>query len=272
MSVVLISSGVVGSVGLIIGILLGIASEKFYVKVDEKEIEVRDALPGNNCGACGFPGCDGLAKAIAKGEAKVNACPVGGEPVANNIALIMGVVAEAMEKKVAFVRCRGTSDRTTKAYNYGGILDCNMMSVLPSGSDKSCVFGCMGYGSCVRVCEFDALHIVDGIAKVNKEKCVACEKCVSACPKKLIEMVPYSSEHIVMCRSLDKGKDVKTKCKVGCIGCTMCTRVCQFDAIHMHGNVAKIDYEKCTNCGECAKKCPSKIIKTNKEGVVELIA
>lgn len=272
MEIIFISAIVVGLVGLIIGVLLGIASEKFAVKVDEKEIEVREALPGNNCGACGYPGCDGLAKAISSGLAKVNACPVGGETVATNIAKIMGVEAEALDKRVAFVRCRGTLDRAKKVYNYDGIMDCNMLSVLPNTSDKDCYYGCMGYGSCVKVCEFDALHIVDGIAVVDKEKCVACEKCTQACPKKLIEMVPYNAEHIVMCRSLDKGKEAKGKCSVACIACTMCVKVCEFDAIHMQGNVAKIDYDKCTNCGKCAAKCPSKIIKTNAEGVVELIA
>lgn len=272
MSVIIVSALVVGIVGITIGILLGIASEKFAVEVDEKEILVREALPGNNCGGCGYPGCDGLAKAIAAGEAAVNACPVGGAPVAEQIATIMGVEAGNAERKVAFVRCIGTKDKTTKNYNYTGIMDCNMMSVVPGTSDKDCVFGCMGYGSCVRACEFDALHIVSGIAKVTKDKCVACGKCVSACPKKLIEMIPYSAEHIVQCRSLDKGKDVKAKCSVGCIACTLCTKVCEYDAIHMQGNVAKIDYEKCTNCGACAKKCPVKVIKTNVDGTVQVVA
>lgn len=272
MTGIIVAALVVGIVGIVIGILLGIASEKFAVEVDEKEIAVREALPGNNCGGCGYPGCDGLAKAIAKGEAMVNACPVGGNPVAETIASIMGVKAEKVERKVSFVRCIGNKDKATKSYKYTGVMDCNMMSVVPGGSDKDCTYGCMGYGSCVKVCEFGALNIVNGIAKVTKDKCTACGKCVAACPKKLIELVPYSAEHIVQCRSQDKGKDVKAKCGVGCIACTLCTKVCTFDAIHMEGNVAKIDYSKCTNCGACAQKCPVKVIKTNKNGVVEVVS
>lgn len=261
---IIIAAAVVGIVGILIGILLGIASEAFKVEVDEREILVREALPGNNCGGCGYPGCDGLAKAIAKGEAAVGACPVGGAPVAEVIASIMGVEAGGADKKVAFVRCKGSCSKTKKNFIYHGIQDCNKLMVVPGTSEKDCFYGCSGYGSCVRECEFDAIHVIDGVAIVDKEKCVACGKCVGACPKKLIEIVPYKSTHLVQCNSQDKGKDVKAKCEVGCIACTICTKQCEDDAIHMHGNVAKIDYAKCTNCGKCAAKCPTKVILSDK--------
>ena len=270
MTAIVIATVTVGIVGLLIGVLLGIASEVFKVEVDEKEIQVREALPGNNCGACGYPGCDGLAKAIASGEAKVNQCPVGGQPVAAKIAVIMGVDdVGASEKKVAFVKCKGNCNYTKKLYTYSGLYDCNGAMVVPGAGGKSCEYGCMGYGSCVKACEFDSIHIVDGIALVDKEKCVACGKCVTACPKKLIDMVPYKAKTLVQCNSQDKGKTVKDKCSVGCIGCTMCVKQCQDDAIHMVGNVALVDYSKCIECGRCAMKCPTKVIISDKLVTVE---
>lgn len=255
------AAAVVGIVGILIGVFLGFASEKFKVEVDEKEILVRNELPGNNCGGCGYAGCDALAKAIAAGQAEVGACPVGGPQVADKIGEIMGVSAGSAEKKVAFVKCKGTCDKTKVQYNYYGIDDCKKITVVPGTGEKACAYGCMGYGSCVKACAFDAIHVVDGIAVVDKEKCVACGKCVASCPNHLIDLVPYSAKHLVQCSSHDKGKDVKAKCSVGCIGCTLCTKQCEFDAIHMDNNVAVIDYEKCTNCGKCALKCPVKIIK-----------
>ena len=260
MTGVIIAAVLVGAVGIIIGVLLGIASEKFKVEVDEKEILVREELPGNNCGGCGFAGCDALAKAIAEGKAPVNACRVGGAPVADKIAAIMGVEAGSAEKMVAFVKCKGTCDKANVQYSYYGIEDSNKIAVVPGAGDKACAYGCLGSGSCVKACQFDAIHVVDGVAVVDKEKCVACGKCTEACPRHLIELVPYKAEHLVQCSSHDKGADVKKKCDAGCIGCTLCTKQCEFDAIHMDNNVAVIDYSKCTNCGKCAAKCPAKVI------------
>ncbi|MGL5435034.1 MAG: RnfABCDGE type electron transport complex subunit B [Lachnospiraceae bacterium] len=256
----LLAGGIIGAIGIIIGVLLGIASEKFKVEVDEKEILVRDELPGNNCGGCGYAGCDGLAAAIAAGEASANACPVGGPDVADKIAAIMGIESGSTDKKVAYVKCKGTCEKTTQQYHYYGISDCSKIAVVPGAGEKACAYGCMGYGSCVKACNFDAIHVVDGVAVVDKEKCVACGKCVTACPNQLVELVPYKAKYLVQCASHDKGKDVKAKCANGCIGCTLCTKQCPFEAIAMDNNVAVIDYSKCKNCGKCAGKCPAKII------------
>lgn len=257
---IILAAVVVGGTGLVISILLGIASEKFKVPVDEKEVAVRECLPGNNCGGCGFAGCDALAKAIAAGEAPVGACPVGGQPVADKIASIMGVEAGTGDKQVAFVKCAGTCDKAKSKYKYSGNEDCVSAMSVPGGGPKACSFGCTGFGSCVKVCDFDAIHVINGVAVVDKEKCVACGKCVTTCPKSLIELVPYTAPHKVQCSSKEFGKAVKEACSAGCIGCKMCTRVCEADAITVENNIAKIDYSKCTGCGKCAEKCPAKII------------
>jgi len=257
---VLKAAGMVGFVGLFIGAFLGFAAIKFKVKVDEKEEAVLGLLPGNNCGGCGFAGCSGLAAAIAKGEAAVNACPVGGQPVADKIAEVMGVKAEEGVRKVAFVKCQGDCDKTTVDYEYTGIEDCRMLSFVPNGGPKSCNYGCLGFGSCVTVCPFDAIHVVNGVAVVDKEKCKACGKCIEVCPKKLIELIPYDSKYAVACSSADKGPVTMKDCTVGCIGCSLCVKACPKEAVVVADFHAKIDQDKCAGCGACAQKCPKKAI------------
>lgn len=265
---IIIAAAVVAVTGIIVGVGLGVFGEKFKVTVDEREAKIRECLPGNNCGGCGYPGCDGLAKAINEGKAPVNACPVGQQPVAEKIAAVMGVKAEAGEKYVAFVRCTGDCVNTVKRYNYTGIESCTALTVVPGADDKGCGFGCMGHGACVAVCKFDAMHIVNGIARVDESKCTACAACVKECPQHIITLVPAKSDVRVVCSSQARGKEVMAVCKKGCIGCTLCTKQCQFDAIHMNGNVAEIDYEKCTGCGACAAKCPRKVIMNRNAAIV----
>lgn len=160
----------------------------------------------------------------------------------------------------AFVKCAGTCGKAKQDYAYTGIEDCVMMAHMQNGGPKSCDYGCCGFGTCVKACPFDAIHIVDGVAVVDKEACKACGKCIKACPKNLIELVPYEAKHLVQCSSKEKGKDVMAVCSTGCIGCRMCQKVCPADAIVVENNLAWIDPEKCTNCGVCAEKCPKKII------------
>lgn len=251
---------VVGVVGIFVGLFLGIAGIRFKVKVDEKEEAVLAALPGNNCGGCGFAGCSGLAAAIAKGEAPVNACPVGGEPVGKKIAEIMGVEAESSVKKVAFVACQGDCDKAKKDYDYYGIEDCRMMSFVPGGGPKSCNSGCLGFGTCTKVCPFDAIHVVNGVAVVDRDACKACGKCIEVCPKKLISLIPYDAKLAVACSSADKGPVTMKACEVGCIGCGICVKNCPAQAVTVADFHASIDREKCTGCGICADKCPKKAI------------
>ena len=257
---IIIAAVVVGGVGLLIGFFLGISGEKFKVEVDEREEAITGVLPGNNCGGCGYAGCSGLAAAIVKGEAPVNGCPVGGAPVAAKVGEIMGVAAEEGARKVAFVKCAGTCDKAKNDYVYSGTRNCATMMFVPNGGPKTCNYGCLGYGTCVAACPFDAIHIEDGVAVVDREQCKACGKCVAACPKKLIELIPYDVKHVVRCSSGDKGKDVMSACAAGCIGCKLCEKNCPSDAIHVNGKIAYIDQDKCTGCGICAEKCPKKII------------
>ncbi|MBS4960968.1 MAG: RnfABCDGE type electron transport complex subunit B [Clostridiales bacterium] len=254
----------IGGLGVVLGAGLGYAGEVFAVETDPKLIEIRDALPGANCGACGYPGCDGCAAAILEGKAPVNACPVGGATSADKIGAIMGIEASAAEKMVAFVKCAGTCNAAKNKYDYYGIEDCTMASQLAGGGQKSCTYGCLGYGSCVKACQFDAIHIVDGVAKVDPEKCVSCGQCVAACPKKLIELLPAKKKVKVQCSSKDAGKAVIQNCSVGCIACKICEKACPFDAIHVIDNIAVIDYEKCKGCGICANKCPKGVLTGKK--------
>ena len=260
MTGVLISALLVGGTGVFIGIFLGIAGKKFAVEVDEKEVAVREALPGNNCGGCGYPGCDGLAKAIAAGEAPAGACPVGGEPVAKKIGAIMGADAGAERRMVAFVHCIGDCDQTTENYNYEGVRDCGMLRYVPTGGPKSCHDGCTGYGTCVKACPFEAIHVTNGVAVVNKEACKACKKCIAACPKHLISLVPYDASAHIACSAKGKGKAVMSTCKVGCITCRKCEKNCPEAAITMEGNTPVIDYDKCVSCGKCKDDCVIKCI------------
>ena len=245
--------------GVVFAILLGIAAKVFAVEVDERVPLVRECLPGANCGGCGYPGCDGPAAAIVDGSAPVNGCPVGGAAAAEKIAEVMGVAVEAGERKVAHVYCNGGCNAVDKTV-YEGLQDCTA-AMRVAGGPKACAYGCMGLGSCVAACAFDAIHIVDGVAKVDTDKCVACGKCVEACPKHLINLVPESKKVHVNCVNKDKGPDVMKVCSNGCIGCKMCEKTCPFDAIHVIDGVAKIDYDKCRSCKMCAKACPKGCIE-----------
>ena len=248
-------------IGIIIGVVLSIAEKVFHVAVDEKELAIRDELPGSNCGGCGFAGCDACAKAIAEGKAPVSGCPVGGMPVAQKIAEIMGQEVGEIERKVAYVKCDGTSEKRESDYNYFGIDSCLYAAKMPGSSPYACKYGCLGFGSCVKVCDQNAIRIINKKAVVDEDLCIACGKCLKACPHDLIELIPAKSKYRVQCSSCSRGKDVKNACTAGCIGCGMCARNCPSEAIVFENNIARIDQSKCTACGLCAEKCPVKIIK-----------
>lgn len=247
----------VGGVGIVFGILLAVASKFFAVEKDPRLELICEALPGANCGGCGYAGCSNLASAILEGKAPVTGCPVGGEASAAKIAEIMGVGISASERTTATVLCSGNCGEDR--FIYEGLTDCLAASNLAGGS-KNCKYACMGMGTCVSVCPFDAISIVDGVATVNEDKCKSCGKCVEACPKQIIKIVPVSRKVEVKCSSKDKGIITKNSCETGCIGCKMCERNCEAEAVRVIDNCAVIDYSRCTGCGVCVQKCIRKTI------------
>jgi electron transport complex protein RnfB len=264
---------VLGGLGVLFALLLVISSKKFAVEIDPKISAVIDILPGANCGVCGYTGCSGYAEAVVKDTAPVNGCIPGGQKIAEEIARITGKQLEAeVEAKIAVVNCRGGHGQVNLRFRYNGINDCVMANML-AGGPLSCTYGCLGFGTCVRSCPFGAVSMgADGLPKIDYEKCTGCGVCVSACPRGIIQLIPIEAEIQVACNSHDKGKVVRQICKVGCIACKMCERVCEAEAIKVVDNLAVVDYEKCTACMKCVEKCPTRcIIKTPSKVEVQTV-
>ncbi len=257
---VLTALAVVVSVSLFLGILLALFINFFTVKEDEKEKKIRECLPGINCGACGFTGCNEYAKALSLSQAKPNLCIPGAENTAKALGEILGVEVEEPKDVVAFVHCNGICDAATEKAIYQGVESCKARTMLYGGS-KGCSYGCFGCGDCAKVCVSNAIFIEDGIARVDTSKCVGCGLCVKQCPQRIISMVPQETKTAVFCNSRDKGADARKVCTNACIACKKCEKVCPHEAISVINNLAVIDYEKCTGCGACAESCPTGCIK-----------
>lgn len=250
----------ISSMGLVFGVGLGFASKKFAVEKDERVEQIKETLPGANCGGCGFAGCEAFAKAVVEGTAKVNGCAVCTKEQVEKIAEVMGQIADESERKIAYIKCKGTPSVAKEKYLYSGINNC-IDANLVGGGPKGCAYGCLGLGSCVKKCNFGALTLKDGLPVVNPEKCTGCGACTKTCPRHIIELIGEHTPVHVTCNSRAKGKDVKNVCTVGCIGCGLCVKQCESGAIKLEDNVAIIDGTKCTNCGKCLEKCPVKIIE-----------
>ena len=267
---ILIAIGILGGLGLSFGLILAAASKVFYVETDPRLDQLNECLPGANCGGCGYAGCGGYAEAVLNGEAPIGKCASGGNECAQAMAAIMGVQAEEVTRKVALVRCSGEK-RYDKSGNlvsgakikaeYEGFQDCLAASKIGGNGPLSCKFGCLGFGTCVKACKYDAISIVNGVAKVNEDRCVGCLACAAVCPRNLIVPVEPNRNVVIACASLAKGAVTTRGCTVGCIGCGLCKKICPKDAITIEKNLAIIDYSKCDNCGLCATVCPKKLIK-----------
>lgn len=250
---------IVLAIGLIAGLGLAVASTVMAVPSDERVDKVRDALPGANCGGCGYSGCDGYAAAVVKGECEPNLCRPGGAETAAKIGEILGVTVEPGERLAAEVKCAGGCDNTERTAEYSGIKSCAAANMLYAGA-LSCRYGCLGLGDCAASCEYGAITVGNGLASVDLSLCVACGKCVAACPKKLISLVPVTERYRVRCSNRDRGAVANKACKVSCIACGKCAKVCPQNAVYLDGNVAVIEPGKCAGCGECAKNCPKGVI------------
>lgn len=259
---IIIAAVVIGGISLIIGLFLGLAAKKLAVDENPLVSEISEALPNNNCGGCGYPGCTQLAIAIAEGKASPDACPVGGEFTTKRIGEILGAEVK-FERKYAYVACQGQCDTASDKYEYFGEKSCELMDFVPGKGEKSCKNGCLGYGSCVKVCDNDAISVVNGVAVVDSDKCTACGKCVKKCPKGLISIISAGKKILIACSTEDMGKTVIKACSTGCIGCKKCERTCPKKAIIVKNNIPVIDDSMCVGCGICVKDCPRGVLIKN---------
>ena len=277
---ILIGIAILGGLGLVFGLVLAAASKVFYVETDPRLDLLNEALPGANCGGCGYAGCAGYAEAVLKGEAPIGLCASGGTDSARAMGAVMGVKVEDVARKVALVRCSGhrSTDASGKEKGaklkaeYEGFLDCMAASKVGGNGPLSCKFGCLGFGNCIKACQYDAIQIVDGVAKVDREKCKGCMACAAACPRELIVAVDYDKHTVIACNSEAKGAVTVRGCTQGCIGCGICLKICPHDAIKIEKNLAVIDYSICTSCGLCAAVCPKKLIASNIDTPEEVLA
>ena len=246
---------IVAAIGLVLGLGLALASKFMAVPTDEREAKIRECLPGANCGACGYTGCDGYAAAIATGEVEPDKCAPGGENTANALGEVLGIEISSAPK-VAFVACQRNSK---EKYEYTGKKSC-LSASLVHGGPLDCQFGCIGLGDCVAACSFGAISIQDGKVIICEDLCGGCGSCAAVCPKSIIKVVPKSQKTRVLCSNCHKGPTVAKVCTTSCIACGMCTKVCENQAITVENNVALINPDKCTNCGKCKDACKRKAI------------
>lgn len=259
MNGILLAVALVAGIGLLIGLILSVASIIMAVPKDEKAEQILEALPGANCGACGYSGCSGYASALSKGEAELGLCSPGGAACTKAVSEILGVAAADAEPKVAVVRCMGSLDNTSYKAEYTGIKSCSAAMKIGGGL-TACSYGCMGLGDCEAVCPYDAIHVCNGVAVVDKDKCKACTLCVKACPRNIIEIVPLKNQAIVRCSNHDKGAMTRKLCTAGCIGCKKCEKACEQGAVKVTDFCAYVTPSLCTDCGACVDACPQHCI------------
>ncbi|MEG1862716.1 MAG: RnfABCDGE type electron transport complex subunit B [Oscillospiraceae bacterium] len=250
---------VVAGIGVISAVVLVVAAKFMYVPEDERIGKVQECLPGANCGACGYAGCADYAKAIVEAGADTNLCVPGGKASAEAASKVMGKTASATVAKKAVVACQGYTCNTGTKYDYQGVTTCAAAAKMFAGP-SDCAFGCIGFGDCVEACQFEAIQVIDGAARVINEACTGCGACAKACPKSIISIIQDSNNPVVLCMNKDKGAQTRKVCSTGCIGCMKCTKFCPTNAITVSNNLAVIDQDLCIGCMQCAEECPVKAI------------
>jgi Na+-translocating ferredoxin:NAD+ oxidoreductase RNF subunit RnfB len=251
----------VGAIGLLAGIILGVTAKIFYVHVDPRIGQVADILPGANCGGCGYAGCTDLAAAIVQGNAPANGCKAASDELAQEIASMLGISVDKQERQVAQIFCQGNATAAGRKFVYMGIQDCRAAQEV-SGGDKSCRYGCLGLGTCVRACFFGALQMgPNGLPVVDTELCTGCGSCAQICPRHIPRLIPVSQKAATFCSSHDVGRAVKEVCTVGCLGDGLCKKVCPENAVTIDKFLSVVDPVKCTGCGLCFEKCIPGIIQ-----------
>ena len=258
MNPIVLAVAVLTVLGLAGSIILVLASKFMAVYEDPRIAEVTACLAGANCGGCGYAGCADYAKAIVEDGAPTFKCAPGGDKAADAINAIMGAEATDRPSLRAVVLCNGGENCGVR-FTYQGVQTCAAAAAV-AGGPSACAYGCLGLGDCTRACMFDAIHVVNGVALVDRAKCTGCTACVTACPRHVIDMKPIAPQPVVKCSNIERGAAVNQACKVGCIACGLCVKNCPQQAIFLKNNVAVIDYTKCNGCGTCVTKCPKKAI------------
>jgi len=262
--IVILAGGTMLVLAVFMAYVLGWANVAFHVEVDPRIEAINEALPGANCGGCGYVGCNEYAEAVVAGDAPVDKCTVGGSSCAAALADILGVEIEQSWPQRPIVHCGATYEQRLGRNDYKGEQTCTAANLV--AGVQGCTYGCLGFGDCENVCEFDAIHVVDGLAVVDYRHCVGCGACERICPRHVITLVPFKAEQMlaVTCSNADFGKEVKAVCKVGCIGCKACGRVSELFAFDDEEvRIPALDYDKydperMEGLRVALEKCPQK--------------